>query len=208
MKKSKAEQIVDIIIIKYGLPDYERETVEQVMRTVTTPYHLTVYDNYPKDENLSVVWNRCIRNSTADYVLLLNNDTVPHKGWLDKLLVGMEKENVGAVGAISNCAGGHQGGWKEPQEDRLVECTTLSGFCMLIRKKAFDDIGGFDEAYKLYGEDSDFCLRLRSAGWKLLTQYGAYVYHHKAKSTPIAKARGKDIDAIMKESSALFQSKL
>lgn len=199
---------LEIIIVKYGLPDYEKETVEQVLNTVSVPYHLTVYDNYPLDENLSVVWNRLIRQSNAKFVLLLNNDTVPQGDWVGELLKGMENPKVGAVGAISNCAGGHQGGWKEAQESKLVECTTLSGFCLLIRKEAFDDVGGFDEAYKLYGEDSDFCLRLRRNGWKLLTQYGAYVYHHKAQSTPIAEARGKDIRAIMKESSALFQSKL
>lgn len=198
---------IDIIIVKYGLPDYERETVEQVMRTVTMPYNLVVYDNYPLDENLSVVWNRLIRNSTADFVLLLNNDTVPLGYWAEKLVEAMT-DKVGAVGSISNKAGGHQGGWDKSPEDKTVECTMLSGFCVLIRKTAFDDIGGFDESYKLYGEDSDFFYRMKKKGWKLLTHYGSYVYHHKAQSTPIAETRGKDIEAIKRESSAKFQSKL
>jgi len=200
--------MLEIIIVKYGLADYERETVEQVMRTVSIPYHLTVYDNYPLDENLSVVWNRLIKRSNAEFVLLLNNDTVPRDKWAEKLLGAMKNEKVGAVGAISNKAGAHQGGFSGEVEDKTVECTTLSGFCMLIRKEAFDDVGGFDERYKLYGEDSDFALRLRKAGWKLLTHYGAYVYHHKAQSTPIAEARGKDIKKIQAESAALFQSQL
>lgn len=199
---------LEIIIVKYGLPDYEKETVEQVLNTVNIPYHLSVYDNYPLDENLSTVWNRLIRRSNAEFVLLLNNDTVPQGNWVEKMLEVMKDEKVAGVGAISNKAGAHQGGWTKSPNDNVVECTTLSGFCLLLRKKAFDEIGGFDEAFKLYGEDSDLCLRLRRAGWKLMTHYGAYVYHHKAQSTPIAEARGKDIKKIQAESSALFQSKL
>ena len=199
---------IDIIIVKYGLPDYEQETVEQVMRTVGVPYHLSVYDNYPLDENLSVVWNRLIKRSNADFVLLLNNDTVPRGSWADKLLEAMSDPKVGAVGSISNKAGGHQGGWEKSPEDKVVECVMLSGFCVLIRKAAFDAIGGFNEAYKLYGEDSDFFRRMKKAGWTLLTHYGSYVYHHKAQSTKIAEARGKDVEAIKRESSALFQASL
>lgn len=200
--------MLEIILVKYGLPDYERETVEQVMRTMTIPYHLTVYDNYPADENLSVVWNRLIKRSNAEFVLLLNNDTVPSEGWAEKLMDTMKDKKVGASGSISNRAGGHQGGFAHADEDKIIECTMLSGFCLLIRKTAFDAIGGFDEKYKLYGEDSDFCHRLRKAGWKLVTHYGSFVYHHKAQSTPIAEARGKDITAIQKESAAMFQASL
>lgn len=200
--------MLEIVIVKYGLTDYERETVEQVMRTVTCPYHLSIYDNYPLDENLSVVWNRLTRRSNADYVLLLNNDTVPKGDWAEKMLEVMKDEKVGAVGAISNKAGSHQGGWEKSPENRVEECTTLSGFCLLLRKTAFDKVGGFDERFKLYGEDSDLCDRLRKAGWKLMTHYGAYVYHHKAQSQKIAEARGKDIEAIKRESANLYQSKL
>lgn len=196
--------MTEIVIVKYGLPDYEKETVEQVLNTVSIPYHLTIYDNYPLDENLSVVWNRLIRQSNAEFVCLLNNDTVPQKDWLSKMLEVMKDKRVGAVGAISNKAGGMQGGWDKSPEETVVETTTLSGFCMLIRKKAFDEVGGFDERFELYGEDSEFSHRLKKFKWKLMVHMGAYVYHHKQKSTPVAEARGKDIKAIQKRSSALF----
>ena len=100
-----------------------------------------------------MVWNRLIRQSNSEFVLLLNNDTVPRGQWLEKLLEGMKDEKVAGVGAISNRAGGHQAGFSGEVEDKLVECTTLSGFSLRLRKSAFDEIGGFDEAYKLYGEE-------------------------------------------------------
>jgi N-acetylglucosaminyl-diphospho-decaprenol L-rhamnosyltransferase len=43
----------------------------------------------------------------------------------------------------------------------------LNGACLLVRRQAFERLGGFDERYRLYCEDVDFCLRLRLAGWKL-----------------------------------------
>lgn len=198
--------MVEIIIVKYNLKSYEDETIQQVLSTVKQPYHLTVYENYYADENLSKVWNDLIRNSKAEYVILLNNDTVPHPNWSEKLVEIFEDDKVGAVGAVSNRAGGYQGGHKGPQKEGTVqEVSQLSGFCMAIRKSAWEKVGGFDERYKLYGEDSDFCNRLKKAGYKLMLRFDTFVYHHKAKSQAVAEANGKDIEAIKKESQMLFQ---
>jgi N-acetylglucosaminyl-diphospho-decaprenol L-rhamnosyltransferase len=41
------------------------------------------------------------------------------------------------------------------------------GAFMVIRRTAFEDVGGFDEGYRLYFEDVDFCVRLWSAGWRV-----------------------------------------
>ncbi len=43
----------------------------------------------------------------------------------------------------------------------------FNGACMLVRKKAFVELQGFDERYHMYCEDVDFCIRLQLAGWKL-----------------------------------------
>jgi len=196
--------MLDIIIVKYNNRDYENETISQVLETLEIPYHLTVYENYERDRNLSTVWNDLIRRSDADVICLLNNDTVPAKGWIEKLLEVVKNPKVGAVGPISNRAGAHQGGFKKAIEDKLVECTTLSGFCLVFRKEVWDKVGGFDENFKLYGEDSQFVANIRNHGFKLITHYGVYVYHHGHKSTAIALKRGKDIESIKKESARLF----
>lgn len=197
--------MIDIIIVKYNNAEYENETIQQVLSTVKQPYHLTVYENFYDDENLSKVWNDLIRNSKAEYVILLNNDTVPHPNWSEKLVEIFEDDKVGAVGAVSNRAGGYQGGHKGPHKDGTIqEVTQLSGFCMAIRKSAWEKVGGFDERYKLYGEDSQFCVDLKKSGYKLMLRFDTFVYHHKAKSQAIAEAKGKDIEAIKRESQALF----
>jgi len=54
---------------------------------------------------------------------------------------------------------------------------------MLIRRVAFEDVGGFDEAYRLYFEDVDFCVRLWSAGWVVRLDPTVVVRHeHNAMS--------------------------
>lgn len=45
---------------------------------------------------------------------------------------------------------------------------TLAATALLVRRDAFDDVGGFDESFFLYGEDLDLCRRLRSAEWELV----------------------------------------
>lgn len=53
----------------------------------------------------------------------------------------------------------------------------VSGACMLIRREAFEQIGGMDEGYGLYCEDIDLCLRLREAGWTIAYTPAATARH-------------------------------
>ena len=201
--------LTNIIIVKYNIPDYEKDCIKQVLNYTDdrkTPYHLTVYDNYEKDENLSVVWNRLIEQSNSDYILLLNNDTIVSKDWLEKLMEATKKPKFGAVGPITNCAGGHQGGFTEAQENNIIQCNQLSGFAVLFPKAVWKDLNGFDEKYKLYGEDSDFFRRMRKAGYSLFTHYGVFIYHYGQASRKEAEKRGKNIVEIRKESSARYLS--
>jgi hypothetical protein len=60
----------------------------------------------------------------------------------------------------------------------------LNGFCLLLRQQLIEDIGLFDEETFAagYGEENDYCLRTRQAGWQLAVADDAYVYHHQARS--------------------------
>ena len=54
----------------------------------------------------------------------------------------------------------------------------LVGFCLAVRRIAFEGIGGWDESFGLGYEDDDLCRRLTDAGWKLLITNDCFVYHH------------------------------
>jgi GT2 family glycosyltransferase len=81
------------------------------------------------------------------------------------------------------------GDW-DHASDRPVD--VLSGACMLIRKEALDQVGGFDEGFFLYGEDMDWCRKARGAGWSVWFVAGAAAHHvwgHSARQIPKAAAR-------------------
>jgi N-acetylglucosaminyl-diphospho-decaprenol L-rhamnosyltransferase len=59
----------------------------------------------------------------------------------------------------------------------------LSGSCMLLRRSAFDEVGGFDPGYFMYFEDLDLCRRLADAGWQSVYVPAAVVEHSGAHST-------------------------
>lgn len=155
--------------------------------------------------------NRGLSASSALWTILLNSDTIVSFGWIDELLkIGESDEKIGIVGPSSNTASwqsapllfDEDGDWAnnpllldiDVQEmQRLVSSVAppqgidlpfLNGFCFMIRRPLLDDIGLFDEETfgAGYGEENDFCIRARQAGWKLIFAPNAYVFHAQSKS--------------------------
>ena len=76
---------------------------------------------------------------------------------------------------------------RDPDEPGDVDW--VSGTCMLVRRSAFDAVGGFDEAYFMYVEDVDLCWRLRRAGWRVGYEPAAGVVHTVGASSERAPYR-------------------
>ncbi len=53
----------------------------------------------------------------------------------------------------------------------------VSGACMLVRREAFEAVGGFDVGYWMYWEDADLCRRLVDLGWRIVYEPTALVHH-------------------------------
>ncbi len=64
----------------------------------------------------------------------------------------------------------------------------LSGACVLVRRSAFERVGGFDERYFLYWEDADLCRRLRRAGYRIVYSPEATAVHQVGRSSRTARA--------------------
>jgi GT2 family glycosyltransferase len=62
----------------------------------------------------------------------------------------------------------------------------VSGACMVARRTAIDQVGGFDEKFFLYWEDADLCRKMRDAGWKVIYYPEAEVYHYTGTSSDTA----------------------
>ena len=68
----------------------------------------------------------------------------------------------------------------EPDYEAQVDA--LSGACMMVRRKVTEEVGYFDEDYFLYGEDIDWCWRMKKAGWEVWYIPRASIIHIKGAS--------------------------
>ncbi|HZU80938.1 MAG TPA: glycosyltransferase, partial [Acidimicrobiales bacterium] len=137
-----------------------------------------------------------------DHLVFLNNDTVLTGRWLDALLAPFEDDHVGAAGPRSNFVSGPQiaegasylpgdtaamrafaRSWAQSHRGRTTDTDRLVGFCLAVRRSAFEAAGGFDEAYEVGGyEDDDLCRRLAHDGWRLVIAHEAFVHHDGHKT--------------------------
>ncbi len=71
----------------------------------------------------------------------------------------------------------------DDRHDVEREVDWVSGASMLVRREAFEQVGGFDEGFFMYVEDLDLCTRMRGAGWKSVYHPQAQMLHHVAGSS-------------------------
>jgi GT2 family glycosyltransferase len=155
--------------------------------------------------------NEGVLLTNAEWIVILNSDTLQPRGWLDRLHAAVRaRPGSGKAGPLSNAATWQSipaakrqdGSWstndiiKPRHLDRVQalldaaseraypEFPVLNGFCTLIARAVFDRIGLFDEeAFPMgYGEETDLCLRARRAGFRLTVADDTFVFHHKSVS--------------------------
>lgn len=74
----------------------------------------------------------------------------------------------------------HVTDWPWPESS--VRVSWLDGACLLFRRRALTDVGGFDERYFLIVEEVDWCLRATSAGWSLVLDSDCEIEHQRSSS--------------------------
>jgi GT2 family glycosyltransferase len=67
--------------------------------------------------------------------------------------------------------------------DRRRSVPMLSGAAMLARREMIDEVGGFDERFHMYSEDTEWCWRITNSGWQLVFVPDAVVLHHSGQSS-------------------------
>ena len=136
----------------------------------------------------------------AEHVMLLNNDTVVERGFLEPLVEALELDEAAAAacsqivfldrpdeiwyaGADLKLRRGHQGthrGYRRPRLDETVppyRTDRACGGAMLIRSDAVADVGVFDESLFAYAEDTDWSLRAATMGRHVLVVPASVVRH-------------------------------
>ncbi|HWP83085.1 MAG TPA: glycosyltransferase [Bacteroidota bacterium] len=67
--------------------------------------------------------------------------------------------------------------------DETYEIDAVSGSFMMTRRKVYNEVGGLDERFFMYGEDLDWCYRIQKAGWKIYYVHSTQIIHYKGEST-------------------------
>jgi GT2 family glycosyltransferase len=62
--------------------------------------------------------------------------------------------------------------------EKASEVDSLSGACLMVRQEVIENVGIMDEAYIMYGDDLDWCYRIKKAGWKIYYVPDARIVHY------------------------------
>lgn len=172
-------------------------------------WSLDVIDNWDVNDPLTSIWQRVMRDSRHDLVTYLNSDCFVAPRWDVETVHAFARDmTIGASGPSANMgaqtAGPEIGDVADPTPEALVRASQrcaqfagqvrdcrIYGFCLTIRRAAWQDVGGFNLAIPLYGADDEFCARLRARAWRTVAVLGAYCWHKGEASARVAEAAGR-----------------
>jgi glycosyltransferase involved in cell wall biosynthesis len=144
--------------------------------------------------------NRGLRQAGPDHdVVVLNNDVIPHRSWLQSLqFVAYDEARTGVVGPMLlypdgriQAAGAHRNlgapewfdhryRFKRPDYGPAnvpAPSLAVTGAAMYLRRALVDELGDFDERFPMAFEDVDYCIRAWEAGWQVRYEPGSRLTH-------------------------------
>ena len=202
----------EVIVVDNGSQDGSGREVEKAFPFV----HLVSNE---KNLGFAKAVNQGLQKASGRYALLLNPDTQMKHEAIERLVSFMDAHSdVGVAGAqLLNADGSKQNSianfpslatellnksllrWlspnrfpgKEKSYAGPIEVDSVIGACMVVRREAMEQVGLLDEDYFLFLEETDWCYRMKRAGWKIYHVPQAEVYHFQGKSAETAKKRAR-----------------
>jgi GT2 family glycosyltransferase len=188
------------IIIENGSADNSLEVINLFLRQSAIRFRTNVIVS---NKNLGFAGGNIegLKHALGEFIALLNNDTEPHKDWLQELvyplladpeagacaskLVSLEGNTIDSAGdGYAKSLKGFKCGEGESPE-KFNTKTYVFGACAgaaLYRKEMLNEIGFFDSDFFLIHEDTDLNFRIKLAGWKVMYVPTAIVYHRVRSS--------------------------
>ena len=156
---------VEILVLNYKSPEIESKCAKLLISNTDWPYKLNLFDNRPGTKNMSKIWNKAVRESTCDYIVIMDSDVfVPNLDpcWLTRCMSTFETHpDCYVVSPMVTRTSGPEQQADTPQNKPPFKMTEeFAGMCLLFKKEVFNKIGWFDENYLLFGTDTEWSLRL------------------------------------------------
>jgi GT2 family glycosyltransferase len=161
---------------------------------------------YPEEFNYSKINNWAVKQAKGKYVVLMNNDvTIISPDWMEEMLMYAQRSDVGAVGAkllypdstvqhggiivgagvVAHHAYLGLAANNPGYAGRAVlvqNWSAVTAALMMLPKKVFEQINGFDENIAVAYNDVDLCLRLRQADYLIVCNPDVLGHHYESKS--------------------------
>lgn len=199
--------------VQYEIIVIDNCSLDQSWQELIAKYPQVKFIASESNDGFAVANNRGVQNASGEYVLLLNPDTELEGFYMKEVLDFADNiSNFGCLGIGMHDANGNFlpeskrsvpnmfnsfeklfTGFKKNnsksyyrndlKEDGVAEVEILTGAFLLVKKSVYEEVGGLDERYFMYGEDIDLCysiLQKKYSNW----YYGkASILHHKGEST-------------------------
>ena len=151
---------------------------------------------YKDNQGFTGAWETIVQKSQGENVCILNDDIILSEGWLGKMLKHLKGDTM-AVGPTSNFVSGLQDVKNNHKNSYEEKVNYLVGFCLLIKKKALDDIYEKDEKgnghyidprfYPGGSEELDVCIRLSKFGYDMVIARDVFVHHFGSRTLKFLK---------------------
>lgn len=201
IEKSTSYAGLEIVLVDNGSSPENRAALERLCSGHSVRY---LYE--PMAFNFARMCNLGAARAEGEFLLFLNDDIeATGADWLERMLGQAGQPHTGAVGAKLYYPGGrllqHAGvinvgmGPSHAllgKDDTAVHyygrnrldynCLAVTAACMMVEKRKFEQVGGFDEAFAVAFNDVELCFRLREAGYQNVLRNDVCLVHHESAS--------------------------
>lgn len=229
------EKCFDSIVEKTTYPNYEVILIDNGSNAENKEEYQKICDKYgflyyheTMEFNFSKMCNMAAERASGEYYLFLNDDTeLIVEDWLERMVGQAALSHTGAVGAklyypeekriqhigIINREEGPSHyfcGRREIMTDckMQMDCnySAVTGACLMLSRKKFDEIGGFNEQLPVAYNDVDLCFKLVEHGYYNVVRNDVQLLHYESVSRGSDMADAKKMERLKNERNSLYQS--
>ncbi len=191
---------VSIVILSYNRKEELKDSLEKILSYGLSNLEIIVVDNASTDgtqemikndfslikliridKNIGVAaYNIGLEKATGDYLLILDDDSYPEKGTIEKMIKAFEGDNkigIVALDVRSEDYSGNEEKFSEVKTNKISYMMGFNGAGAGLRKSVFEEVGGYPDEFFLYWNETDLSIRVLNAGYKIVWLPGAVVYH-------------------------------